>query len=153
MYNKTVPDSKVHVANMEPTWVLAAPGGPHVGPMNLAIRGVYFMGYKSYKYNNTVHILWHILYVSSSQLPIDCITYGTLGFHHRTRFLYIDAERTEKAWLLMGVDKINAVLFRKYRMGYNSAYLKQDTVMHIGLHVCVGSWSLTSGNTNLAVRF
>ena len=31
------PDSKVHVANMGPTWVLSAPVGPHVGPMNLAI--------------------------------------------------------------------------------------------------------------------
>ena len=33
------PDSKVHGANMEPTWVLSSPGGPHVGPMNLAIWG------------------------------------------------------------------------------------------------------------------
>ena len=33
-----IPDNKVHVANMGPTWVLSAPGGPHVGPMNLAIR-------------------------------------------------------------------------------------------------------------------
>ena len=32
------PDSKVPVANTGPTWVLAAPGGPHIGPMNLAIR-------------------------------------------------------------------------------------------------------------------
>ena len=32
------PDSKVHVANMRPTWVLSAPCGPHVGPINLAIR-------------------------------------------------------------------------------------------------------------------
>ena len=31
-------DSKVHVANMGPTWVLLSSGGPHVGPMNLAIR-------------------------------------------------------------------------------------------------------------------
>ena len=31
------PDSKIRGANMGPTWVLAAPGGPHVGPMNLAI--------------------------------------------------------------------------------------------------------------------
>ena len=30
--------SKVHGANMRPTWVLSAPDGPHVGPMNLAIR-------------------------------------------------------------------------------------------------------------------
>ena len=30
------PDSKVHGANMGPTWVLSAPDGPHVGPMNPA---------------------------------------------------------------------------------------------------------------------
>ena len=33
----TIPDSKVHGANMGPTWVLSAPGEPHVGPMNLTI--------------------------------------------------------------------------------------------------------------------
>ena len=32
------PYSKVHGANMWPTWVLSAPDGPHVGPTNLAIR-------------------------------------------------------------------------------------------------------------------
>ena len=32
------PDSKFHGANMGPAWVLSAPDGPHVGPMNLAIR-------------------------------------------------------------------------------------------------------------------
>ena len=32
------PDSKVLGANMGPTWVLSVPDGPHVGPMNLAIR-------------------------------------------------------------------------------------------------------------------
>ena len=32
------PDSKVHGDNIGPTWVLSAPVGPHVGPMNLAIR-------------------------------------------------------------------------------------------------------------------
>ena len=41
-YGKTVgclfSDSKVHGANMGPTWVLWAPDGHHVGPMNLAIR-------------------------------------------------------------------------------------------------------------------
>ena len=34
------PDSKVHGANMGPTWALSAPGGPQVGPMKLAIRGI-----------------------------------------------------------------------------------------------------------------
>ena len=33
-----IPDSKNHGANMGPTWALSAPDGPHVGPMNLAIR-------------------------------------------------------------------------------------------------------------------
>ena len=36
-----VPDSKVHVANMGPTWVLSAPDRIHVGSMNLAIRRVF----------------------------------------------------------------------------------------------------------------
>ena len=31
------PDSKVHGANMGPTWCRQDPGGPHVGPMNFAI--------------------------------------------------------------------------------------------------------------------
>ena len=30
------PDSKVHAANMGPTLGQQEPGGPHVGPMNLA---------------------------------------------------------------------------------------------------------------------
>ena len=32
-----IPDSKVHEANMGPIWRRQDPGGPHVGPMNLAI--------------------------------------------------------------------------------------------------------------------
>ena len=32
------PDSKIHGADLGPTWVLSAPDGPHVGPMSLAIR-------------------------------------------------------------------------------------------------------------------
>ena len=34
------PDNKVHGANMGPTWVLSAPDGPHVGPVNLASMGI-----------------------------------------------------------------------------------------------------------------
>ena len=39
-WTSSIPDSKVHRANMEPTWVLSAPDGPHIGPMNLVIRGM-----------------------------------------------------------------------------------------------------------------
>ena len=34
------PDSKVHGANIWPTWVLSALGGLHVGPMNLVFKEV-----------------------------------------------------------------------------------------------------------------
>ena len=43
------PDSKVHRANMGPTWLLSARDGPHVGPTSLAIR----VGYCSYLRNET----------------------------------------------------------------------------------------------------
>ena len=32
------PDNNVRGANMGPTWLLSAPDGSHIGPMNLAIR-------------------------------------------------------------------------------------------------------------------
>ena len=41
-------DSKVHGAKMRSTWVLSGPEGPHVGPMNLAIRVGTCMSYVSY---------------------------------------------------------------------------------------------------------
>ena len=34
------PYGEVHGANMGPTWVLSAPDGPHVGPMNLVTESV-----------------------------------------------------------------------------------------------------------------
>ena len=37
MIPEHTPDSKVHGANMGPVWGRQDPGGPHVGPMNLAI--------------------------------------------------------------------------------------------------------------------
>ena len=35
--NIAYPDSKVHGANMGPIWDPQDPGGPHIGPMNIAI--------------------------------------------------------------------------------------------------------------------
>ena len=36
-----VPDSKIHGANVGPTWGRQDPGGPHVGHTNLGIWGIY----------------------------------------------------------------------------------------------------------------
>ena len=41
------PDSKVHGADMRPIWGLQVLGGPHVGPMNFAIWGVFTNCYLS----------------------------------------------------------------------------------------------------------
>ena len=35
--DRVYPDSKVYGANMGPTWGRQDPGGPKIGPMNLAI--------------------------------------------------------------------------------------------------------------------
>ena len=40
MITHTDPDSKFHGANMGPILGRQDPGGPRIGPMNLAIRGV-----------------------------------------------------------------------------------------------------------------
>ena len=37
VFYQPYPDSKVHGANMGPTWGRQDPGGTHVGPMNFAI--------------------------------------------------------------------------------------------------------------------
>ena len=39
-YPRTIPDSKVYVANMGPIWIRQDPGGSHVVPMNFAIWDV-----------------------------------------------------------------------------------------------------------------
>ena len=61
-----VPDSKDHEANMGPTWVLSAPGGPHVGPMNLVIRGYIGVCYHglhcNYFHRYSIYLLLHHYY-------------------------------------------------------------------------------------------
>ena len=71
-------DSKVDGANMGPTWVLSAPAGPHVGPMNLAIKeclsvvlmpnfvpcsvvaGRWFIGTLSVNWNGSSYLLSYV---------------------------------------------------------------------------------------------
>ena len=53
-----LPDSKVHGANMGPIWGRQDPGGPHIGPMNLAI----------WVYNN---MLWMWEYLQSYSVLYD----------------------------------------------------------------------------------
>ena len=55
MWNVGYPDSKVHGAYMGPTWVLSAPGGPHVGPTILAIWVCYLDSICETKGTNTTY--------------------------------------------------------------------------------------------------
>ena len=64
------PDSKDHGANMGSIWVLSAPGGPHIGPMDLAIwvSTLRIVLYGPY-------IIWHLLPFFSFE-----IKHGVVGF-------------------------------------------------------------------------
>ena len=72
------PISKVNVANMGPTLVLPAPGGPHVGPMSLAIKV------------KAVPTLAYVMSVAISgrALKIDQITLATLISLGTTRVIW-----------------------------------------------------------------
>ena len=72
-YKKTIPDSKVHGANMVKTGVLSAPDGPHVGPMNLATLGYMckrimsihesgWLNRNKTRLQNLAHIMWDTLW-------------------------------------------------------------------------------------------
>ena len=41
LWQHSIPDNKVHEANMGPIWGRQDPGGPHVGPMNFSIWDVF----------------------------------------------------------------------------------------------------------------
>ena len=66
-------DSKVHGTNIGYTWVLSSPGGPHVGPMNLAIWDIAI--------NRRTRVMWcwrfiaHAARGSVAVLRNGCVTH------------------------------------------------------------------------------
>ena len=75
----TVPNSKVHGANMGPTWGRQDSGGPHAVPMNLAIWGVSSRHDCHHKNGSTiyfatsrkVHVYIHVFHQEFSNLAYD----------------------------------------------------------------------------------
>ena len=59
---QNTPDSKVHGANMGPTWGRQDPGGPHVGPMNFAIWDVVTLEFETVfdSAGKGVDLLWFL---------------------------------------------------------------------------------------------
>ena len=74
---------------MGPTWVLSAPDGPHVGPINLSIRDIMYMGmYLSWDYTvahdmcrQTVHICLALPWIVTNHFyPYPSVSFpGSMG--------------------------------------------------------------------------
>ena len=71
-------DSKVHEANMGPTWVLSAPDGPHVVPMNLGVWGFIFLfaTFQPFLVSDTL--------VATRQKSVDGFGWNRLSTNHKT---------------------------------------------------------------------
>ena len=63
------PDSKAIWGPMGPTWVLSAPDGPHVGPMNLAIRDAVNVSIWWRHYDYFPGGIWHSANTRGGDLP------------------------------------------------------------------------------------
>ena len=68
---RSVPDSKVHGANMGPIWGRQEPGGPHVGLMNLAIWG-YIKQTQPYWHHASTNI---VLTLDANQAHAEHLTF------------------------------------------------------------------------------
>ena len=67
-------DSKVHGANMGPTWGRQDPGGPHVGQVNLAIWDLFLLA-----------LICHYLVIDKHVDMLHCVNNhraGKCGFHY-----------------------------------------------------------------------
>ena len=80
-----IPDSKVHGANMGPTWVLSAPGGPHVGPINLTIRDVHCPLFSNPCPHNLILLTVYILPMGISLVSL--FNYCIMGIFDLTKVL------------------------------------------------------------------
>ena len=87
------PDSKVSGANMGPTWELPAPDGPHVDPMNLAIRvppataaidASWSIPISIYQYENSISNITKLFYlwILNTQVKLHCLS---RNFHDHLR--------------------------------------------------------------------
>ena len=117
----TFPESKDHGANMGPTWVLSAPGRPHVGPMNLAIRVINTDIYRSLDdLLTTVAVLW-IRGLFRRPVPtVPCIVFresrgGVLYDGGQFRYVWyngLPVQRWPKQWVKASGNRDKCLLVR-----------------------------------------
>ena len=77
-----------------PTWVLSAPGGPHVGPTNLVIRDTYFVKQGHVSSNKSINI-WnrHGMIHGWVCYSVNCITYYLKHVNH-SYLMYVVTYKT-----------------------------------------------------------
>ena len=105
---ETVPDSKVHGANMGPIWGRQDPGGSRVGPMNLAIWGVI----KFRVVSRRISFLWSVIWISIQTQPkhelyIDKTTFVSIRIRNIMLFRMAWAEN-DIYWQLMFTSQLHS---------------------------------------------
>ena len=81
----SIPDSNVHGANMGPTWVLSAPDGPHIGPMNLAIKVSTLLNLNICEISPLYAINYRVYFMIQTVLRIEILV-DLLRYQDETRY-------------------------------------------------------------------
>ena len=86
---ETVPDSRVHEANMGPIWGRQDPIGPHVGPMNFAIWGLLRCATVSWQQWRLTcfqeEFMWYIRSLSLTPIHLYFSKVGPTEPHHQVK--------------------------------------------------------------------
>ena len=122
------PDSNVHGANMGPTWVLSAPDGPHVGPMNLAIRVVSSGGWNCVKY---------------SPLQVLCViqNHEASILYHRVKFVVLPKIYLIVCWSKPGVHHFQKKANPEATVDISMLIVSIENSTNLGLKM---NWQFTS---------
>ena len=152
---KVIPESKVHGANMGSTWVLSAPDGSHVGPMNLAIRDTWSLFYVLIRVGNTKTNLYFrplfatLICYSTRGLPVSLhITnamYLPLGlckgafYYPVHEYVQNRIENVLKKCILFCSQK-NWKWFSQKWYVLSETYLQHETLSRLSLTLLTLSW-------------
>ena len=120
------PDIKVHGATTGYTWVLSAPDGPHVGPMNLAIRESMSLSsfcrvaWRGWKLLNRC-ILWSLCLRCSLSPPLSLymVKGGVLSAEHFVCFFFLSEwNRKYSVWIFSHCSLFVRMCNNDIRLGF-----------------------------------
>ena len=109
------PDNKVHGANMGPTWVLSAPGGPHIGPMNPAIWVVLQISLRPHGHCHTMPAYNKNMSQNSKYQEVQTLSLS-MGSQHWHSYIHGIYTNTSTHW---GRDKMAAIFQTTFSNGFS----------------------------------